>query len=116
MRLRRAWPIAGLLALSCDSGPRIGVDGLWARGGVSGDHLGRFFLLLTTDGDEITGSACYVRSDQVLFHDAPVRSGYPAVVFTIDQTSAAPCCPFYVGARFVGRVTEEQTIEGDWVP
>lgn len=109
-------PLVVFLLVACDHGPRVSVDGLWERGGVSGDHFGNYYLILQADGDDISGYACYTSYDSVLFHDVRVHGDYPSVTFTVGTGSYDSCCAFYLDARFDGRVTGNQTIEGNFGP
>jgi hypothetical protein len=48
--------LAALLSVSCQRA-RVPIDGVWDRGGVSGDHFGNYYLVLKSAGDEISGHA-----------------------------------------------------------
>jgi hypothetical protein len=92
--------LAALLSVSCQRA-RVPIDGVWDRGGVSGDHFGNYYLVLESAGDEISGHACRTSEGHIIFRDVPVQGDYPWLHFSV-----AP------GFRFVGRVTSEYTIAG----
>jgi hypothetical protein len=111
--VRPAGILICLLVMACGSSPRITVDGVWMRGGVSGDHSGLYFVELQQAGDEITGSACYLQADHLIFRGAPVRSEYPEVTFVVTAESLQPGePPTLIGGRFSGRVRDANTIAG----
>jgi hypothetical protein len=92
------------------------IDGVWARGGVSGDHSGNYFLNIVTDGQAISGRACRISGTEIIFRDAPVRGEYPLLEFVVAAGTVHPCCQHLVGVPFAGRVTRDETIVGDFGP
>lgn len=104
--------VAVVLSTACDRTPHAVVDGLWERGGVSGDHFGNYYLDLRTNGGEISGSACRTSDVHLVFTQVPVHGDYPSLNFVVGAVQ--PCCPQFIGARFTGEVAGEQTIVADF--
>jgi hypothetical protein len=69
-----------LLMLSGCADP-IPIDGVWMRGGVSGDHTGVIYLQLQLEGSHILGRACRVDGGHRVFTDLPVEGRYPWLSF-----------------------------------
>lgn len=103
-----------VLGTGCDQMPRITVDGLWERGGISGDHFGNYYLRLRNDGNEIAGFACRTSDVHVVFSDVPVHGDYPSLDFVVTAGTVEPCCQQFIGSQFSGEVTDEQTIVADF--
>jgi hypothetical protein len=72
------------LLMSCHTEQQFPVDGLWYRGGISGDHFGSYYLQLQKRGDLIEGVGCYVEAGQLVYQNLPVSGPYPGVIFPIN--------------------------------
>jgi hypothetical protein len=77
------------------------MDGTWARGGISGDHLGIYVMQVTVEGSRVTGVACRSSSGYLIFRDVPVTGRYPIVSFALPN-----------GGRYEGAITSPDVIEG----
>lgn len=94
-----------LVSSACDlvTGPSGSISGSWRAPGIG--HSGHSFeLLLTQDGDAISGAACGTDSGFLLFQGVPVSGERPAVTF-VEPAS---------GARFTGKFEDgRDQIAGD---
>jgi hypothetical protein len=102
MRLRRlALLVAGaLLVGSCGEDQTFPIDGAWVRGGISGDHSGAIYLLLTQDGDTVVGTACRLSSGHRIYKDVTVTGRYPRISFLVS------------GCRFDGGIISADQLSG----
>jgi hypothetical protein len=91
---------AGAVA-SCGHREAFPVDGVWFRGGVSGDHSGIVVLSLRLENERVVGQACRNDTGHLIYKDVPVDGPYPRVVFN----------DLY-GCRFQGGVVSAEAIDG----
>lgn len=88
-------------SVACGDRQSFPVDGIWMRGGVSGDHSGVIVLTLHQDGDRVVGLACHTDTGHLLYKDVPVAGPYPRVEFTEPS-----------GCRFEGGLVSAELIDG----
>ena len=83
------------------------------RSGVSGDHSGLYLIELAQDGGTLSGVACRLDGDQVIFSRAPVHGWLPAHARPSVSFTVPPNAPVdsYAGAEFTGRIVDG-TIQG----
>ena len=97
---------AACVAHGTPASPNGPLSGLWVRGGVSGDHSGLYLIELEQDGRTLSGVACRLDGDQVIFSRAPVHGWLPAHARPSVSFTVPPNAPVdsYAGAEFTGRV------------
>jgi hypothetical protein len=78
------------------------VDGVWLRGGISGDHFGLVALRLTQQGNQIAGTACYTEDGHLIYRDVPVSGQYPSVTYSVSF------------GGFVGEIVSDSEIQGQF--
>lgn len=86
--MKRLLLVGAILFASCRS-PRPSIDGVWVSSAPSIDRQSVFYMVLGSDGEDISGYACRVANDfrGVILRDLPVRGEYPWVGFTRDLPS-----------------------------
>jgi hypothetical protein len=103
-----------IVAIAAGSGcslfaPTEPLTGAWVEERTGPPSATRFqwnFLNLQQDGDDISGTACYLIAGSVRFRDAPVVGRYPYVSWVITETSVCdvPLCAGLLGSNWSGRV------------
>jgi hypothetical protein len=94
--------LMALLLTLIGCGQPFPIDGVWLRGGISGDHFGLVALRLTQQGDQIAGTACYTEDGHLIYRDVPVSGRYPSVTYSVSF------------GGFVGEIVSDSEIQGQF--
>ena len=98
--------MAAAISYACGQyGPSGSMTGVWQ--GMTQEKFPSYsFLNLQQEGDEITGTACYLIFGRPRYRAAPVIGRYPYVGYVITETSECdvPLCAGIVGHAWSGRL------------
>ena len=98
-----------LMSAGCNLlGPSASFEGEWSAQGPG--HSSYFGMSLRQTGDTITGVACAYESGVRLYSNAPVTGEHPNFRVVVTLEAANPCCPWFVGQSFTGKIEDRGEI------
>jgi hypothetical protein len=112
----------GVVAIALNSacslvGPTASMTGVWQ--GMTQEKFPSYtFLNLQQEGDEITGTACYLIFGKPRYRAAQVIGLYPYVGYVITETTECdvPGCAGLVGYSWRGRLDRSGDIVSNGIP